>query len=86
MSKAVSYALTVTELGEETVHRFQGKEPSGRRRNEIVLDEVWQTNIFEIEYRLVSVKCIERQASQPADQRRRHHVGLPSPPLGQARR
>ena len=44
MSKAVSYALTVTELGEETVHRFQGKEPSGRRRNEIVLDEVWQMN------------------------------------------
>lgn len=38
VSKPVTYALTVSELGSETVHRYQGKEPSGRRANEIVLD------------------------------------------------
>ncbi len=57
-SKPITYAVTLSELGEEVVHKyqvqivpkyekkifwkktlpFQGREPSGRKINEIVLD------------------------------------------------
>lgn len=37
-SKPITYALTLEELGTEIVHRYQGREPSGRMFNEIVLD------------------------------------------------
>ena len=37
-SKPVTYAVTMSELGEEIVHKYQGREPSGRNINEIVLD------------------------------------------------
>ncbi len=32
------YGVTLNELGVDLVHQFQGKEPSGRKSNEIVLD------------------------------------------------
>ncbi len=37
-SKPITYSLTLEELGTEVVHRYQGREPSGRMFNEIVLD------------------------------------------------
>ncbi len=37
-SKPVTYSLTLEELGTEVVHKYQGREPSGRMFNEIVLD------------------------------------------------
>ncbi len=37
-SKPVTYALTLEELGPEEVHKYQGREPSGRMFNEIALD------------------------------------------------
>ena len=37
-SKPITYAVTLSELGEEVVHKYQGREPSGRKINEIVLD------------------------------------------------
>ncbi len=37
-SQVVTYAICLTELGEERVHKFQGREPSGRMFNEIALD------------------------------------------------
>ena len=37
-SKPITYALTLEELGTQVVHRYQGREPSGRMFNEIVLD------------------------------------------------
>ncbi len=38
ISKPITYAVTLSELGEELVHKYQGREPSGRKINEIVLD------------------------------------------------
>lgn len=38
ISKPITYAVTMSELGEEVVHKYQGREPSGRKINEIVLD------------------------------------------------
>ena len=38
ISKAIIYGITLNELGVDVVHQFQGKEPSGRKSNEIVLD------------------------------------------------
>ncbi|XP_059081128.1 glutaminase liver isoform, mitochondrial-like isoform X2 [Tigriopus californicus] len=35
----VTYAITLNELGEELVHKYQGRKPSGRMFNEIVLDD-----------------------------------------------
>ena len=37
-SKPITYSLTLEELGTEQVHNYQGREPSGRMFNEIVLD------------------------------------------------
>ncbi|XP_059095341.1 glutaminase liver isoform, mitochondrial-like [Tigriopus californicus] len=37
-SKPITYALTLSELGTDVVHKYQGREPSGRMFNEIVLD------------------------------------------------
>jgi glutaminase len=37
-SKPITYSLTLEELGLETVHKYQGREPSGRMFNEIALD------------------------------------------------
>ncbi|XP_042868705.1 glutaminase kidney isoform, mitochondrial-like [Penaeus japonicus] len=37
-SKPVTYAIALNELGNETVHKYVGTEPSGRMFNAIVLD------------------------------------------------
>ena len=37
-SKAITYAMLLDYLGHETVHKYEGCEPSGRIFNEIVLD------------------------------------------------
>lgn len=37
-SKAVNYALALSEYGEQYVHKYVGREPSGRFFNEICLD------------------------------------------------
>jgi len=37
-SKAITYAMLLNHLGHETVHKYEGCEPSGRIFNEIVLD------------------------------------------------
>ena len=37
ISRTISYGITLNELDEE-VHKYQGREPSGRKFNEIVLD------------------------------------------------
>ena len=37
-SKPITYSLTLEELGTDQVHNYQGREPSGRMFNEIVLD------------------------------------------------
>ena len=41
-SKPLTYALTLNELGTEVVHKYQGREPSGRMFNEIALDHNMQ--------------------------------------------
>ena len=38
LSLPVTYGITLNELGEETVHKYQGKEPSGRKIDDIALD------------------------------------------------
>eukprot|EP00095_Tigriopus_kingsejongensis_P011529 maker-scaffold33_size549341-snap-gene-1.27 protein:Tk11529 transcript:maker-scaffold33_size549341-snap-gene-1.27-mRNA-1 annotation:"glutaminase kidney mitochondrial-like" len=35
----ITYAITLNELGEDLVHKYQGRKPSGRMFNEIVLDD-----------------------------------------------
>lgn len=37
-SKPLTYAIALNELGQETVHRYVGQEPSGRMFNELILD------------------------------------------------
>jgi len=37
-SKPISYLMALEELGEEVVHRFVGREPSGRNFNDIALN------------------------------------------------
>ena len=37
-SKPITYTLSLEELGAGVVHKYQGREPSGRMFNEIVLD------------------------------------------------
>lgn len=37
-SKPLTYAIALEELGQETVHKYVGQEPSGRNFNELVLD------------------------------------------------
>ena len=37
-SNPLTYAICLDELGQELVHKYQGKEPSGRMFNEIALD------------------------------------------------
>ena len=38
LSKPITYAIALNELGNETVHKYVGTEPSGRMFNAIVLD------------------------------------------------
>ena len=38
VSKPLTYAIALNELGSETVHRYVGQEPSGRMFNELILD------------------------------------------------
>lgn len=37
-SKPISYAIALSELGADSVHKYIGQEPSGRNFNELVLD------------------------------------------------
>jgi len=37
-SKPLNYALAISDIGQERVHRFVGQEPSGRSFNELTLD------------------------------------------------
>ena len=37
-SKPITYGITLSELTEEEVHKYQGREPSGRKTDDIVLD------------------------------------------------
>ena len=37
-SNPLTYAVCLEELGEDIVHKFQGRAPSGRTFNEIALD------------------------------------------------
>ncbi len=37
-STPLTYAICLNELGEKLVHKYQGRKPSGRMFNEIVLD------------------------------------------------
>ena len=37
-SKPISYLMALSELGEEEVHRYVGREPSGRNFNDICLN------------------------------------------------
>jgi len=37
-SRSVTYGIAVSELGEDLVHEYQGKEPSGRKQSAIALD------------------------------------------------
>lgn len=43
-SQAITYALCVNELGKQEVHKYEGREPSGRKFNEIALDHQSKTN------------------------------------------
>lgn len=36
--KPITYGITMSELSEEEVHRYQGREPSGRKMDDIALD------------------------------------------------
>lgn len=38
VSKPFTYATALDHLGEETVHKYVGKEPSGRMFNELILN------------------------------------------------
>ena len=37
--KPINYAIALSELGSEVVHKYVGQEPSGRMFNELVLDQ-----------------------------------------------
>ena len=37
--KPINYAIALSELGAEVVHKYVGQEPSGRMFNELVLDQ-----------------------------------------------
>ena len=37
-SNILTYSICLTHLGKEVVHKYQGKEPSGRTFDEIALD------------------------------------------------
>uniref|UniRef100_A0A1B6CB91 glutaminase n=1 Tax=Clastoptera arizonana TaxID=38151 RepID=A0A1B6CB91_9HEMI len=39
ISKPLIYAISLDQLGDETVHKYIGQEPSGRNFNELVLDD-----------------------------------------------
>ena len=45
LSNPLTYAVCLNELGEDMVHKYQGRAPSGRTFNEIVLDHQG-TNTF----------------------------------------
>ena len=51
--QAITYAICLNELGADRVHSFQGKEPSGRAGDDIVLDHQ-STKLF-----FHSVKIVE---------------------------
>ena len=38
ISNPLTYAVCLEELGEDLVHKFQGRAPSGRTFNEIALN------------------------------------------------
>ena len=49
--RPVTYGITVHELGEDKVHEFQGKEPSGRKQSAIALDinsKFWDKNPTQV--------------------------------------
>ena len=37
-SQAITYGICLNELGEKLVHKYEGREHSGRKFNEIALD------------------------------------------------
>ena len=37
-SLPITYGITLHELGVEQVHKYQGREPSGRKMDDIALD------------------------------------------------
>ncbi len=80
-SKIITYLMTVSQLGQDTVHRYQGKEPSGRRRNEIVLDHHGQIHCSHASSTIDLIICTvnPRQASQSTDECWGHYVGRPHP-------
>ena len=43
-SNPLTYAVCLEELGEDIVHKFQGRAPSGRTFNEIALDHQGDLN------------------------------------------
>lgn len=48
LSKPVTYAIALNELGNETVHKYVGTEPSGRMFNAIVLDYNGKCSVFSV--------------------------------------
>ena len=80
-SKPITYAICLDELGSEKVHKFLGREPSGRVFNEIVLDYNGMFH-FIIMFMEVATDLVNysRQAAQPDGQQRCHHVNR-APPL-----
>ena len=50
LSNPLTYAVCLEELGQDIVQKFQGRAPSGRTFNEIVLDHQGSTSIFILFY------------------------------------
>ena len=46
LSKPITYGISLNELGDE-VHHYQGREPSGRKFGEIVLDQNSNYRVFK---------------------------------------
>lgn len=46
ISKPLTYAIALNELGQETVHRYVGQEPSGRMFNELILDYNSKSSLY----------------------------------------
>lgn len=81
LARPMTYGITLNELDDE-VHKFQGREPSGRKFNEIVLDH--NSKIFSKILYLSSSTYNFRQTVQSICQLWRNHVSLSFAPKGQA--
>ena len=58
-SKALNYAMAVSDMGPTKVHKYVGQEPSGRSFNELTLDHNSKYTLSTEHTRLCLVICFD---------------------------